>query len=97
MESMELKTRLAGPTIFFFRYGLAAIFIVTGFILLFVAPPSARYEGFSLCIGSGLSVLLLNVLHRMGTEGDSDRSDEQAARDFYGRHGHWPDEPPPRR
>lgn len=91
---MELKTRLARPTIFFFRYGLAAIFIVTGFILLFVAPPSARYEGFSMCIGSGLSILLLNVLHRMGTDGDADRSDEEAAREFYGRHGHWPDEPP---
>ncbi len=93
---MDLKTRLAGPTIFFFRYGLAAIFIVTGFVLLFVAPDSARYEGFSMCIGSGLSILLLNVLHRMGTDGDSDRTDEEAARDFYGQHGHWPDEPSPR-
>ena len=94
---MDLKSRLARPTIFFFRYGLAAIFIVTGFVLLFVAPPSSRYEGFSMCIGSGLSILLLNVLHRMGTDGDADRSSEEAARDFYGRHGHWPDEPPPQR
>ena len=90
-----MKARLARPTVFFFRYGLAAIFIVTGFVLLFVAPPASRYEGFSMCVGSGLSILLLNVLFRMGAKGDHDRQAEEAAREFYARHGHWPDEEPP--
>ncbi len=92
---MDLKTKLARPTVFFFRYGLAAIFIVAGFLSLFFAPRPARYEGFSMCVGSGLSILLLNFLFRMGAKGDHDRDAEEAARDFYARHGHWPDEAPP--
>ena len=91
---MELKTRLAGPTVFFFRYGLAAVFIVAGFLALFFAPPTSRYEGFAMCVGSGLSILLLNFLFRMGAKGDHDRDDEEAAREFYARNGHWPDETP---
>jgi hypothetical protein len=92
---MAARTRLAGPTVFFFRYGLAAIFIVMGFVALFFAPPTSRYEGFSMCVGSGLSILLLNFLFRMGARGDHDRDDEEAAREFYARNGHWPDEAPP--
>ena len=92
---MEAKTRLARATVLFFRYGLAAIFIVLGFAALLFAPPTSRYEGFSMCVGSGLSILLLNFLFRMGAKGDEDRDAEEAARDFYARHGHWPDEAPP--
>ena len=31
-------------------------------------------------------------------QGDPERGDEDAARDFFDQHGHWPDEsgPPPR-
>ena len=90
-----MRTKLARPTVFFFRYGLAAIFIVMGFVALLFAPPTSRYEGFSMCVGSGLSILLLNFLFRMGARGDHDRDDEEAAREFYARNGHWPDEPPP--
>jgi hypothetical protein len=39
-------------------------------------------------------VLLLNVLYRIGVQGDKERDTEQAARDFFDQHGHWPDEPP---
>ena len=92
---MEVRTKLARPTVFFFRYGLAAIFIVMGFVALIFAPETSRYEGFSMAVGSGLSILLLNVLFRMGAKGDQDRHDEEAAREFYARNGHWPDEAPP--
>ena len=30
------------------RYGLPALLIVAGFVLLFAAPDSSRYEGFSM-------------------------------------------------
>lgn len=92
---MRVRTKLARPTVFFFRYGLAAIFIVAGFAALLFAPPTSRYEGFSMCVGSGLSILLLNFLFRMGAKGDHDRDAEEAAREFYARNGHWPDEGPP--
>jgi hypothetical protein len=53
-------------------------------------------EGGGLLISAGLAVWLLNFLYRVGVTGDHDRSEEDEARAFYDRHGHWPDEDPPR-
>ena len=75
----------------FVRYGLPALLVVTGFVLLFAAPDSTRYEGFSMCVGAGLALLLLNVLFRIGATGDRERDDEEAAREYFGEHGRWPD------
>ena len=74
------------------RYGLPAILIVAGFVILVVVDGSLRWEGWSMCIGAGLSVLLLNWLFRLGAEGDREREAEEAARDYYSQHGRWPDE-----
>ena len=78
----------------FVRYGLPALLIVAGFVLLFAAPDSTRYEGFSMCVGAGLALLLLNVLFRIGAKGDREREQEDAAREYMAQHGHWPDEKP---
>ena len=78
----------------FVRYGLPALLIVAGFVLLFAAPESSRYEGFSMCVGAGLALLLLNVLFRIGAQGDREREQEDAAREYMAKHGHWPDEKP---
>ena len=48
----------------------------------------------ALFFSAGTAVLLLNVLYRIGVEGDKERDTEQSARDFFDKHGHWPDEPP---
>ena len=45
-----------------------------------------------MCVGAGLALLLLNVLYRYGAEGDRERDDEEAAREYFGKHGRWPDE-----
>jgi hypothetical protein len=79
------------------RYGLAAALVVAGFVVLFTVDGALRWEGWAMCVGAGLSVLLLNWLFRLGAQGDLERHDEEAARDFYSAHGHWPDEPPPAR
>src|SRR3954449_13560247 len=81
----------------FVRYGLPALLVVAGFVLLVVAPESTRYEGFSMCVGAGLALALLNVLFRISSEGDRERDREAAAREYMAEHGHWPDERPPRR
>ena len=73
------------------------LLVVAGFVLLFAAPESTRYEGFAMCVGAGLSLLLLNVLFRFGAKGDQDRDEEEAAREYLRVHGHWPDEKPPAR
>ena len=80
----------------FVRYGLPALLVVPGFVLLFAAPDSTRYEGFSMCVGAGLALWLLNWLFRIGAAGDRERDEEQAARDYLAEHGHWPDEKPRR-
>lgn len=74
------------------RYGIPAALVVAGFVVLFVASGSARLEGWALFTGAGLSVLLLNVLHRTGVAGDRERTREQDARSYFDRHGRWPDE-----
>jgi hypothetical protein len=42
--------------------------------------------------GAALAVLLLNLLFRLGAEGDREREAEEAAREHFARTGHWPDE-----
>jgi hypothetical protein len=48
-------------------------------------------------IGVAGSVLLLNVLYRVGVSGDAERDREAEARDYFDEHGRWPDEQPPAR
>jgi hypothetical protein len=76
------------------RYGLPAVLIVIGFVLLFTVDGSLRWEGWAMCVGSGLAILLMNVLFRFGARGDRERDEEVAARDFYAEHGYWPGERP---
>ncbi len=79
------------------RYGLPALIVLVG--IVFVAVDPSSWEGAAGLIGAGLSVSLLNILYRMGVDGDVDRVTEEDARDYYDAHGRWPDEPqrPPRR
>ena len=85
----------AEPTskfVLFVRYGIPVLLVVASFACLAVAPESSRNEGFALFFGAGVSVLLLNVLYRIGVSGDKDRDSEVAARDYFSEHGSWPDE-----
>lgn len=74
------------------RYGLPAVLIVIGFVLLFTVEGSLRWEGWAMCVGSGLAILLMNVLFRFGSKGDRERVRETQAREYYAQHGRWPDE-----
>jgi len=80
----------------FVRYGLPALLVVAGFVILLVADGSVRWDGWAMCVGAGLALLLLNVLFRYGARGDEERDEEEAARDYLATHGHWPDEAPRR-
>jgi hypothetical protein len=76
----------------FVRYGIPALFIVAGVVAAVWDPDGTGLEAWSLFTGAGIAVLLLNVLHRMGVEGDVDRDREARARAYLDEHGHWPDE-----
>lgn len=75
------------------RYALPATICLVGIVFL-IASPAANIEGAAALVGAGLSVALLNFLHRVGVEGDVDRRHEDDARRYFDKHGHWPDERP---
>jgi hypothetical protein len=76
------------------RYGLPILLFVAGWIVLFAASDSVRWDGWAMCLGAAGAILLLNLLFRYGARGDQEREDEVAARAFLDEHGHWPDEDP---
>jgi hypothetical protein len=73
------------------RYGIPAACIVAGVVIGMIDPAGTGLEAWALFTGAGVSVLLLNVLHRMGVDGDSDRDAEERARSYFDEHGRWPD------
>ena len=80
--------------LFAVRYVLPTAVVVIGLGLFLLDPTVEGAEGPAAFIGAGLSVWLLNVLHRIGVDGDEERRAEDAARVYFDRHGRWPDEAP---
>lgn len=73
------------------RYGIPTAFVVAGVVVAVLDPEGVGLEGWSLFTGAGLALLLLNVLHRIGVDGESDRVREERARRYFDEHGRWPD------
>jgi hypothetical protein len=71
------------------RYGIPAAVVLAGVILLALGPSP---EGAAAIVAAGLSIWLLNELYRLGVRGDRERDAEDAARAYFDRYGHWPDE-----
>jgi hypothetical protein len=78
--------------VFLVRYGIPLALLVAGAV---VAGTSGRVglAAGAMFISAATAVLLLNVLFRIGVEGDKDRDREESARRFFDEHGRWPDEP----
>jgi hypothetical protein len=72
------------------RYGIAGALILTGQVLA-IASSSAGWEAWALFTGAGISVLLFNMLVRIGASGEGERAREEAARRYFEQHGRWPD------
>jgi hypothetical protein len=79
------------------RIWLPVTILAAGLVLIAVrGGDETSIEGAAALWGAGLSVALLNWLHRVGVSGDSARDDEDQARAYFDRHGRWPDDVPPR-
>lgn len=78
-------------TMFAVRYVLPAVIAVAGVLALVLDQTINGLEGFAMGIGVAGSVLLLNILYRVGVSGDRERDAEEAARDYFDEHGRWPD------
>jgi hypothetical protein len=75
------------------RTWLPVAIIVAGFgVAAATGFSQSGLEGGALLISAGLSVWLINLLYRVGVHGDRERDEEDQARDYLAKHGHWPDE-----
>ena len=73
------------------RYGLPVLLVIVGVVFLAVGGSAPTAAGV-MFIGCAGVVIVANVLFRIGAGGDADRQREEAARRYFDRHGHWPDE-----
>jgi hypothetical protein len=73
------------------RYGIPLALFIAGTVVSATAGGVGIAAG-ALFISAASAVLLLNVLHRMGVEGDRERDREEAARAYFDEHGRWPGE-----
>jgi hypothetical protein len=74
------------------RYVLPAAIALAGLIVLVFNRTINGLEGFAMGIGVAGSILLLNILYRVGVSGDRERDEEEAARVYFDEHGRWPGE-----
>jgi hypothetical protein len=74
------------------RYGIPLALLIAAVIVSATAGGVGLAAG-ALFFSSASAVLLLNVLYRIGVEGDKERDTEERAREFFDKHGRWPDEP----
>jgi hypothetical protein len=84
-----------GVTLNFVRYGIPLLLFVAGTIVAATSGRIGITVG-AMFVSAATATLLLNLLYRMGVEGDKARDREEAARRFYDEHGHWPDQQSPR-
>lgn len=76
------------------RYVLPIAVVLGGLVIFLLQPDANTFHGAAAVIGAGLSIMLLNFLHRQGVDGDAERRVEEDARSYFDAHGHWPDESP---
>jgi hypothetical protein len=72
------------------RYVLPAAVILGGLIVMSLGGES-ELEGGAAIVSAGLAIYFLNWLFRAGVAGESERDREDQAREYFDRHGHWPD------
>src|SRR6201998_1535670 len=100
MGSSSPRSRSATDvTLLFIRYGIGAIMVVGGAIMLIVSPAGLGVDGFAMAVGGGLSVLLLNFMYRLSVSSELDRAREEEGRAYFAEHGDCPEDEPsqPRR
>jgi hypothetical protein len=71
------------------RYVLPAAVTVAGLVAMAFGS-EGDLEGGAGIVSAGLAIFFLNWLFRIGARGDRERDEEQAAREYFDRHGRWP-------
>lgn len=72
------------------RYGLPVVLTIVGIWLL--ESKTDKWGGLGvMLIGTAVIVLMLNLLFRLSIRSNDERSREEQAREYYDRHGRWPE------
>jgi hypothetical protein len=90
-EHLRGVSGLGALGLWLIRYGIAGGLVLAGAVLWIFNVEGVGVDGFSLSAGAGLSLMLFNWLLRMGFK-DHEREREERAREYYLRHGRWPDD-----
>jgi hypothetical protein len=72
------------------RYVLPVAIVVGGLVVMSLGGES-HIEGGAGIVGAGIAIFFLNWLFRAGARGEGEREAEEAAREYFDRHGRWPD------
>ena len=72
------------------RYVLPGVVILGGVVVMSLGGES-ELEGGAAIVSAGLAIFFLNWLFRAGVAGESERDREDRAREYFDRHGHWPE------
>jgi hypothetical protein len=95
-STMEPPNR--SPLMLFLRYWLPGLICAVGMIWGVARGfDELGLEIAVLLVAAGSSLWLMNILMRVGIAGDKERDAEDEAREYFDRHGRWPDEEPPAR
>ena len=71
------------------RWGLPLVLVVAGVLVLVETDIEGVGEAL---IAAGICTVLANLMFRFGFADQHDRDREEAAREYFDTHGHWPDE-----
>jgi hypothetical protein len=72
------------------RYVLPSAVVLGGLIVMALGGES-QLEGGAGIVSAGLAIFFINWLFRTGIVGEGERDAEEAAREYFDRHGRWPD------
>jgi hypothetical protein len=75
-------------TLLVVRYGIPLVLLIAGVV---VGAAADSVAAAALFISAASAVLLLNVLYRIGVQGDRERDREESARAYFDEYGRWPD------
>jgi hypothetical protein len=71
------------------RYGIPLALFIAGNVVALTSGTVGLMAG-AMFISAATAVLLLNLLYRIGVQGDKERDREEEARRYFDEHGRWP-------
>jgi hypothetical protein len=83
-------TRETPPILIIVRHVIPAVIVLGGLVWFAIEPSIVAAEGAAGIVGAGLAWWLFGWLYRKGAEGEAERDEEEAAREFLDEHGRWP-------